>query len=76
MNPGTCKSCGARVIWCHTESGKRMPLDEEPSERGNMLLGKDGVARHIGDPAMFAGQKRLSHFATCASAAQHRKGKK
>lgn len=26
-NPSECRSCGEPIIWCVTESGKRMPVD-------------------------------------------------
>lgn len=35
---GTCRSCGAGVFWAETEKGKRMPVDREPAENGNIRL--------------------------------------
>jgi hypothetical protein len=76
-----CRSCGAAIRWVVVAgSGKRMPLDAEPSERGNVRVAGNGEA-HILD-AVFAADARsagvplfLSHFATCPEAAQHRRGK-
>lgn len=63
-----CGSCGAPVQWVKTKAGKRMPLDVGASENGNITV-TDGVAYYWppgeGD--------RVSHFATCPNAAQHRK---
>lgn len=33
-----CKSCGAEIVWTETTRGRRMPVDAEPSERGNVLV--------------------------------------
>lgn len=30
---GTCKSCGAAILWAETESGRMIPLDYEPESR-------------------------------------------
>lgn len=74
---GTCRSCEARILWIETERGKKMPLDAEPVEMGNVVLIKltDGreVARYL-NPANVEiyddGRPRFtSHFATCPQAA-------
>jgi len=33
-----CRSCKAPILWALTETGKRMPVDAEPVEGGNILL--------------------------------------
>ncbi len=66
-----CRSCGALIVWVVTQNGKRMPVDAQPSEKGNLRI-DNGVA--YVEPA-YEGPKYLSHFATCKQAAQHRKGK-
>lgn len=38
MNIGKCRSCGASLIWCETATGKKMPIDAESSEDGNVQL--------------------------------------
>lgn len=30
----TCKGCGAPIVWCHTDKGKRFPMDLQPGEGG------------------------------------------
>ncbi len=72
----TCRSCGARVRWAVTPAGKRMPVDPEPVEGGNLLLSLDDppVARVV-DPSQLViddGQRFRSHFASCPNADAHR----
>lgn len=59
----TCSTCHAEILWCVTESGKKMPLNA--SQHHFFLLGQDGIARVV--------KVHVSHFATCAQADQHRK---
>ncbi len=84
MRPETspCKSCGAPILWTVTAAGRRMPVDAEPSDIGNIevsgglvlhattIAGHDLVrARAVGFPLY------LSHFATCPNASTHRNPK-
>jgi hypothetical protein len=68
-----CRSCEALIIWAETTTGKRMPLDERPSAKGNLVF-VGGVARAATDD-----DRRLhrplytSHFATCPDAATFRR---
>lgn len=73
-----CRSCDAEIVWALTERGKRMPLDAEPVADGNLYLepvarpGDDPYrvrAAREGDPAQ---HRRVSHFATCPNADDHR----
>lgn len=73
-----CRSCGASIIWAKGATGKLNPLDAEPSARGNIRLTDDRRAIYL--PTDHAARARdegeklhLSHFATCPSAATHRK---
>jgi hypothetical protein len=75
MTPATCKSCNAAILWAETPNGKRMPLDAQPVPNGNIVL-VDGKATVIGHGETRDGREAwLSHWATCPSAAQHRKPK-
>lgn len=66
---GRCRSCGARITWLLTSKGKSMPVDAEPAAGGNLQIGDDGVVTVVK-----AGEgTHVSHFATCPSAAAHRK---
>jgi hypothetical protein len=71
--PSRCGSCGAPVLWARTETGKAIPLDAVPTERGNLVLA-DGVvhvARILGHSPQY-----VPHFATCPHAGQWRRGGK
>jgi hypothetical protein len=77
MNRANCSSCNAPILWVTTENYKRMPLDPEPFENGNIIL-EDGVAIFAKKDGLFdAGKPRFqSHFASCPQSAEHRKDKK
>lgn len=74
-----CKSCGAAIIWVKTQSGKAMPVDAEPCADGPVHVAET----ERGPTAFFPPEgttiadatRHKSHFATCASAATHRKPK-
>lgn len=83
MKPETkpCSSCGAPVIWAETEH-KRMPVDAEPVEGGNvtLFLSTDGrVLATVGNGVqwdLFAEElegRYVSHFATCPDADRWRR---
>lgn len=67
-----CRSCGAEILWCEaTVTGRRMPIDPEPSPIGNLVLvhgGRFRVADNDDVPPL-----HLSHFATCPQANEWRK---
>ena len=68
-----CRSCLGEITWARTESGKRIPLDAEPVDDGNVELTMQGVAVVHGQPPMFdPGPMYVSHFATCPNANEHR----
>lgn len=64
----------------HTVKHRRMPLDPEPAENGNVLIaevGGEDVATVLSghELAMARAERKplfLSHFATCPNARQHR----
>jgi len=75
-----CGSCGMSVIWTTTHRGKRMPVDAEPAENGNVRLRQDGervIAEYPGreHPDLFEddGKRHLSHFVTCPQAESWRR---
>lgn len=68
---GRCRWCNKPMQWARTERGKSMPLDPNPSERGNVRV-VNGVATVLGGLELHAAQEanevlRISHFATCQS---------
>lgn len=75
-----CKSCEMEIIWAETEKGKRMPVDAEPADNGNLrLVEREGdaplaVYDTAETEALFGDDTRyLSHFATCSQAAGWRR---
>ncbi len=78
----TCRSCKAPIRWVQladsTGDRKPHPIDAEP-ETGNIAVARfpDGLLYGRictpADPILAAERRCLSHFATCPSAAQHRR---
>jgi len=72
-----CRSCGAPIKWVVTQKNRRMPVDLEPVEGGNIELHPQGefrpplaVYHSIRPPGI---KYYISHFATCPKAEQHRR---
>lgn len=68
-----CKTCNAEIAWAITTTGKRMPVDVEPSANGNVMLRIEGeklfaqiVSRDDPRP------RHTSHFVTCPDADEWR----
>lgn len=55
---GTCRSCGAAVVWFKTDAGKNMPVDAATVLPEDLVL---ELPRHV------------SHFATCPDADKFRR---
>ena len=87
---GTCRGCGAEVIWVRAEETRRkMPLDAEPvwirlqagghtfiTKGGRTVIGyKIGDAYDTEDPDTNLIEAHESHFATCPKAPQFRNRK-
>ena len=74
-----CKSCGAEVEWVKTEAGKKLILDKDPIESGNVVVLIDGegnkMARVVKQDELTDKPRRISHWATCPDA-DHWRGKK
>jgi hypothetical protein len=79
-----CRSCGAAIVWAVTPEGRRMPVDADPVDGGNVLLapavepGGSPTATVVGkrvQPSLFGddGPRYVSHFATCPDSAKHRR---
>lgn len=69
MSGGTCKTCGAPILWALTASGAKMPLDER--ERVLLEVATDTDSHELVITRELRGHE--SHFATCPQAAEHRK---
>jgi hypothetical protein len=80
---GRCRSCEAEIVWVKmVVSGKNMPLDADPDpEHGNIIVTKEGYGiplTSLTGPSRDAAKRcgvelRVSHFATCPNADQHRR---
>lgn len=76
-----CKTCHRPITWTtNVVTGKRMPVDPTPTEAGNIILlsGNDGPESRVLTKAELEARPTsaglyVSHFATCASADQHRR---
>lgn len=83
-----CDTCGAPIFWSATISGKKMPIDAEPTPEGLLVIlpPKDDLPKSLGTAVDFrvgtdAVNKMLaegcprwtSHFATCPDAQEHRR---
>ena len=70
------------MIWCLTEQGRKMPIDPDPVEGGNVIklwIDPDGnkVIRVLGkgETTETPRKRYVSHFATCPDSDQHRRSR-
>lgn len=77
---GRCRSCSLPIRWVLTMEGKRMPLDPEPYEAGNVWIDHYeggmpvvGVARDRAQVPPAEALVYVSHFVTCPHADEWRK---
>jgi hypothetical protein len=76
-----CRSCDAPIRWAKTAAGKVIPVDPEPTPKGNIQLGYVGgkeVAIVVNDADALAAQAAgedlyVTHFSSCPNAAAHRR---
>ena len=74
----TCTACTARLLWCMTVNGRRMPLNERPAADGNVLVTMlpDGTIRGrvlTGDDLPATEPAYVPHHRTCPAAADYRR---
>lgn len=76
-----CRGCGREILWAETRSGKRIPLDPEPSVAGNVVLeqassSEGGLevfrALFLAPGSSWPSKRYVSHFSTCPAAARFR----
>lgn len=84
MNKSKCKGCGKPIIWIKTARGKSMPCDDElvmywakQKAAGKVVTPNGEVisCEFEGDISEVTGLGYISHYATCPSAGQFRRGK-
>ncbi|MDF3309787.1 hypothetical protein P3H15_32735 [Rhodococcus sp. T2V] len=77
-----CRSCREPIVWTVTKhSGKRLPVNPEPTEKGDVLVEHRGSVLYSGIVLAAYREQQLkdgnplylSHFATCPQSAQWRK---
>lgn len=76
-----CRSCQAPIVWAFTTSGKRIPLDPDPVDDGNVVLSAavspgqapTAIVLPVGQPTLDDDPRYVSHFATCPNADTHRR---
>lgn len=82
MKRGTCRGCGAPIVWIATAGGKSMPCDayptpywEKPKAPGKIVTPNGVVLSCVfeGDIHNATGIGYISHFSTCPKAGQFRK---
>jgi hypothetical protein len=71
----TCRSCQARITWLETVGGAKIPVDEDPTPDGNIIV--VGTIAHVLGKLELAklaeGTPRYtSHCATCPQAGEWR----
>lgn len=66
----TCRTCGAAIRFVRTTKGKLIPIDRDPAPNGNIEIVDGGKAFVHGKkaPTLLAGDRYVSHFATCEDA--------
>lgn len=74
--PLRCRSCGQHIRFAFTTSGKRIPLDVDPTPLGNVRL-IDAIAHVVSNTIdMFDvdddGVRYMPHHATCPHAHEWR----
>lgn len=65
-----CRSCLAKIVWMHTRSGKRMPIDATQPVALAALSDPQATFEDLRD--RLGADAVVSHFATCPNAARHR----
>ena len=83
MPNGTCRGCGAKIVWVKTEKGKHMPCDpqlvpywERPGAAGKAVLQMSGrvVSCDFDGPRdEVTGFGYISHFSTCPQSRQFKR---
>ena len=82
MKAGTCRGCGAPILWIETANGKSMPCDpkqvkywEKEKAPGKIVTPNGDVRSCVfdGDPRNATGIGYISHFGTCPKAGQFRR---
>lgn len=76
-NRGTCRSCGAPIVWAITKTGRKNPVVKAPDDmKGNIQLKDDGNGELRALSVKPGEGPYISHFANCPNGPSHRKAKR
>lgn len=75
-----CRSCGAAIVFVESKAGKHIPCDPEVVTADECDVG-DKLVTEYGEVIRVTGNRdddfglygRISHFATCPNASEHRR---
>lgn len=67
-----CRSCGHRIQWYRTTTGKLMPVNAATSPNGNIRIDQNLLGDPIAMVVTNGTGDRLAHFVTCPHADQWR----
>jgi hypothetical protein len=69
-DPGTCRACGAAILWVvHQRTGRPAPLELDPE--GGWEI--EGEAYRLASPDTPRGRWYTNHFGTCPEASRFRR---
>lgn len=77
--PATCGNenrpgCGEPIRWVvFPDTGKKMPVDAEPTGVGNVIVNADGEATLMQPTSTYMGDRYVSHFKTCPRSKDYRR---
>lgn len=82
MRTGTCRGCGASIVWIGMTSGKSMPCNADAvyykmsADGTDKIVTPNGVVvtcNIVADPNIADGVGYVPHWSTCSSPDQFRK---
>lgn len=81
-----CRSCRAEIVWTVTATGKKMPVNVEASDTGNVLVERGGPRDTPRATVFVPGGlhahtrpgtlQTTSHFSTCPNRDHHRRSRR
>jgi hypothetical protein len=70
-----CNSCHAEIVWCETTTGKRMPMDAAPSEKGTFVILGGRAHTATDEDRRLNRPLHTSHFSSCPQASDWRRAR-
>lgn len=85
MRSGTCRGCGAAIVWIGTPGGKSMPCDatpiyyiQKPSSGSKKIVTPNGEViscEYTEDPYKATGTGFAPHWGSCPCAGKFKRGR-